>query len=204
MVVVLHVVVRFACYLFIIQVYFIVRFLFCFSHCVNVLSLLFGLIIAVCSLFIHNFHSLLAVRCVNHKWNSNNTININHIRVIWMLYTEDPCKWNCWEFNVVSQKGTKNGYGMWWDGSDGLIWCCCWWVVGREGGSHTLTQLASHFLLCFVFILYILYYISLCLGVPNERSLKCIDTKRTTLSGRNCARAGGRGATDNGNNGSCS
>lgn len=48
----------------------------------------------------------------------------------------------------------------------------------------------SLFALFLFFILYILYYISLCLGVPNERSLKCIDTKRTTLSGRNCAYVG--------------
>lgn len=92
---------------------------------------------------------------------------------------------------MVSQKGSK--------------WTEEWVESMKMWGRHADAVGVSLFALFLFFILYILYYISLCLGVPNERSLKCIDTKRTTLSGRNCAYeggAGGGGATDNGNNGS--
>lgn len=59
--------------------------------------------------------------------------------------------------------------------------------VDLMGETHADAVGVSLFALFRFYFVYFLYYISLCLGVPNERSLKCIDTKRTTLSGRNCA-----------------
>jgi len=88
------------------------------------------------------------------------------------------------------------------------------WLVGGGAQRADAVGVSLYFSFPYSFnfllllFLYILYYISLCLGVPNERSLKCIDTKRTTLSERNAycgegKRGGGfRIATDNGNNGS--
>lgn len=58
---------------------------------------------------------------------------------------------------------------------DGMGW------VHLMGETHADAVGVSLFALFRFYFVYFLYYISLCLGVPNERSLKCIDTKRTTL-----------------------